>query len=71
MFEKACLLDSPGTVIPFQTGTRNFSSFQTFPDLLWGPPSLLPIGMGLFLTDTEADREPNHSPLFSPVINVC
>lgn len=37
---------SPGIVIPFHIGTRNFSCFQTLPDMFWGPPSLLPIGMG-------------------------
>jgi hypothetical protein len=46
MYEKACLLYSPGIAIHSHRGTRNFSCFQTFPDLLWGPPSLLQIGMG-------------------------
>ena len=46
MYEKACPLDSAGIWIPFHAGTTNFSCFQTFSDLLWGPPILLPIGMG-------------------------
>jgi hypothetical protein len=72
IWENVCLLDIPGIAIPFQTQKKKSLVFQTLPDLLWGLPSLLSIGMGTLPSTGTEDRELNHSPLLSPEIKrVC